>query len=45
MGFFDFIADAGANLFKDDDAEPEVTKPIAVHKPPFVIIGGLVDDA
>lgn len=31
MGFFDFIADAGANLFKDDDPEPEVTKPIAFH--------------
>ncbi len=31
MGFFDFIADAGANLFKGDKpAEPEVTKPIAV---------------
>ena len=28
MGFFDFIADAGANLFKDDVPEPEVTKPI-----------------
>ncbi|HPQ88094.1 MAG TPA: BON domain-containing protein, partial [Gammaproteobacteria bacterium] len=31
MGFFDFIADAGSRLFKDDDPEPEVTKPIAVH--------------
>jgi len=31
MGFFDFIADAGANLFKDDKpAEPDVIKPIAV---------------
>ena len=31
MGFFDFIADAGKNLFKSDKpAEPEVTKPIAV---------------
>ncbi|VAW45181.1 hypothetical protein MNBD_GAMMA03-845 [hydrothermal vent metagenome] len=31
MGFFDFIADAGANLFKGDEPEPEITKPIAVH--------------
>ncbi len=31
MGFFDFIADAGANLFKDDAAEPEITKPIIKH--------------
>lgn len=31
MGFFDFIADAGANLFKDDAPEPEVTKPIIEH--------------
>lgn len=31
MGFFDFIADAGANLFKDDAPEPEVTKPIGIH--------------
>jgi nucleoid-associated protein YgaU len=31
MGFFDFIADAGANLFKDDAPEPEVTKPIIKH--------------
>jgi len=31
MGFFDFIADAGANLFKDDAPEPEITKPIIVH--------------
>lgn len=31
MGFFDFIADAGANLFDGDEAEPEVTKPIAIH--------------
>jgi nucleoid-associated protein YgaU len=31
MGFFDFIADAGSNLFKGDEPEPEITKPIAVH--------------
>lgn len=31
MGFFDFIADAGANLFKGDEPEPEITKPIIVH--------------
>ncbi len=31
MGFFDFIADAGANLFDGDEAEPEVSKPIAIH--------------
>ncbi|MCF6319523.1 MAG: peptidoglycan-binding protein LysM [Proteobacteria bacterium] len=31
MGFFDFIADAGTNLFKDDDPEPQITKPIAVQ--------------
>ncbi|MCF6287937.1 MAG: peptidoglycan-binding protein LysM [Proteobacteria bacterium] len=31
MGFFDFIADAGANLFKDDAPEPEITKPIIVY--------------
>jgi nucleoid-associated protein YgaU len=31
MGFFDFIADAGSNLFKGDEAEPEITKPISVH--------------
>ena len=31
MGFFDFIADAGTSLFKSDDPEPEITKPIAVQ--------------
>jgi len=31
VGFFDFIADAGANLFKGDEPEPEITKPIAIH--------------
>jgi len=31
MGFFDFIADAGSNLFKGDEPEPEITKPIIVH--------------
>lgn len=31
MGFFDFIADAGANLFKGDEPEEEITKPIAIH--------------
>jgi nucleoid-associated protein YgaU len=31
MGFFDFIADAGANLFKGDEPEPSITKPIATH--------------
>jgi len=31
MGFFDFIADAGANLFKGDEPEKEITKPIIVH--------------
>jgi nucleoid-associated protein YgaU len=31
MGFFDFIADAGANLFKGDEPEPEITKPIAIQ--------------
>ena len=31
MGFFDFIADAGADLFKGDEPEPEATKPIAVQ--------------
>jgi nucleoid-associated protein YgaU len=31
MGFFDFIADAGASLFKGDEPEPEITKPIAVQ--------------
>lgn len=31
MGFFDFIADAGSNLFKDDAPEPDITKPIASH--------------
>lgn len=31
MGFFDFIADAGTNLFKGDEPEPEITKPIAEH--------------
>ncbi len=31
MGFFDFIADAGANLFKDNDPEPEVVKPVRLH--------------
>ena len=28
MGFFDFIADAGTNLFKGDEPEPEIIKPI-----------------
>jgi len=31
MGFFDFIADAGSNLFNGDEMEPEITKPIVVH--------------
>ena len=31
MGFFDFIADAGSNLFDGDEPEPEITKPIIVH--------------
>lgn len=31
MGFFDFIADAGTNLFKSGDPEPEVIKPIAIQ--------------
>jgi nucleoid-associated protein YgaU len=31
MGFFDFIADAGSNLFKGDEPEPEIIKPIAVQ--------------
>ncbi len=31
MGFFDFIADAGANLFKGDEPKEEITKPIAIH--------------
>lgn len=31
MGFFDFIADAGSNLFKGDEPEPEITKPISVQ--------------
>lgn len=31
MGFFDFIADAGSKLFKDDEKEPEITYPIITH--------------
>jgi nucleoid-associated protein YgaU len=31
MGFFDFIADAGADLFKGDEPEPEITRPIIAH--------------
>jgi len=31
MGFFDFIAEAGSNLFKGDELEPEITRPIIAH--------------
>ena len=31
MGFFDFIADAGADLFSSDEIEKNITKPIAVQ--------------
>ncbi|MFC3192958.1 peptidoglycan-binding protein LysM [Marinicella sediminis] len=31
MGFFDFIADAGSRIFKDDEKEPEVTMPVIKH--------------
>lgn len=31
MGFFDFIAEAGADLFKGDEAEPEIMRPIIAH--------------
>lgn len=31
MGFFDFIADAGSKIFKDDEKEPETTLPIIKH--------------
>jgi len=31
MGFFDFIADAGSNLFGKDEPEVEVTRPIIEH--------------
>ncbi len=40
MGFFDFIADAGSNLFKGDEPEPEITKPIKVH----IKDGGVMTD-
>ena len=31
MGFFDFIADAGSNLFSNDEPEPQITRPIIEH--------------
>lgn len=31
MGFFDFIADAGSRIFKDDEKEAEVTLPVIKH--------------
>jgi len=31
MGFFDFLADAGSNVFGKDDPEPEITLPVIKH--------------
>ena len=31
MGFFDFITEAGADLFGKDEPEPQVTRPIIDH--------------
>ena len=45
MGFFDFIADAGANLFKGDEPKEEITKPIILHiKDAGVVIDNLKVD-
>ena len=44
-GFFDFIADAGSSLFKGNEPEPEITKPIAIHiKDAGVVIDNLKVD-
>ncbi|MFK8011920.1 MAG: peptidoglycan-binding protein LysM [Marinicellaceae bacterium] len=31
MGFFDFIAEAGADLFSKDEPKPEIVRPIIEH--------------